>query len=220
MELTIGLFAEGTTDERFLPPIIRQTFAEVLTELALDDVLVPDPVVVKGQGDDYPAKTLDAAQRAYTFGLRVLVVHRDADDPTPAATHQDLITPAFDHVRQNPANACAELVALVPVYETEAWMLADKDLLREHLTTRLTDQQLGLPKRPEQKNDPKKCLDDAIDHAARHDPKKWRRDLTRSSLYEPLGGRLAADLNKLTGMDSYQTFRGAVRNLLRQLPIA
>ncbi len=213
MKLTIGLFAEGTTDERFLPTIIQRTFEEVGAEFERGPQLDVLPlVIVRGEGDSFPQQLLDAAKRAAVNGVQMLCVHVDSDRFTLPEIDEFKLTPGFAEVAGcTDGRACQQLVPLVPVRAMEAWMLADKDLLRELIGTPLSPAKLGLGRAPEKYPRPKDDIEKALSIA--HAGKK--RPPAISDLYAPMSDQLRLD--KLDALDSYKTFREAVRTALEQL---
>ena len=214
MRLTIGLFAEGTSDDQFLSAIIQRTFDEVGAEFERGPQLdVPPPIPVKGSGDDFPSKLLDAARNATRFGVQLLCVHVDSDKFTTAEIDAYKLTPGFAAVHGHGASAvCRRLVPLVPVRAMEAWMLADKDLFRQFVGTPLSNQQLGLGRPPERYPRPKDDIAQALRIAQQA---RKGKAYTINDLYAPMGDQLSLD--KLYALDSYRTFRKAVREALEQL---
>ena len=214
MKLTIGLFAEGTSDDQFLPAIIQRTFDEVGAEFARGPQLdVPPPIPVKGSGDDFPSKLLDAAQNAARFGVQLLCVHVDSDKFTPDEIDEYKITPGFAAVHSHASGAvCQRLVPLVPVRAMEAWMLADKDLFRQLVGTPLSNQKLGLARPPERYPRPKDHIAQALRIAQQA---RKGKAYTLNDLYTPMGDQLS--LTKLDALVSYKAFRKAVRTALEQL---
>lgn len=144
----------------------------------------------------------------------MLLIHLDADDSD--------ITDALQH-KVEPANAAlAEIgaylapVYLIPVQETEAWLLADLPELRRNFRTNLSNQNLGWTfQNPESLADPKKSIKAAIDIVNQGRRRNQTVDLAK--LYGPLGSSI--DLNELRKLSSFQRFetdyQGALENILR-----
>lgn len=166
----------------------------------------------------FPAKTLQAARNAATVGVQVLCIHLDAGagQATDKLVRDHKLDPAVAHVQQHAApDVCVNLVPLLPVREMEAWMLADKDLLRQKLGTTWSDQQLNLTSHPE-RCDPKAVILMAITAVKQAQRKRLRPLKTEiDDLCAPMGDQLGLD--KLAALGSYQTFREAVRTALEQL---
>ena len=70
---------------------------------------------------------------------------------------------------------------------TEAWILADKQLLKQQIGTTLSDTELNLNKDPESISNPKQAIENAIRIARQNIVKRRRRNLGIGELYAPLG---------------------------------
>lgn len=209
--LTIGLVTEGPTDERLLAPLIERCYLEMVMECK--GMVEVFPVqTVKSSGDTFAEKVLNAAKQAQEYGLNVLCVHVDADASNDDDAFGHRITPAFSTVAASAGSACKNLVALVPIRMTEAWMLVDYEKLADELGTELTARQLGIPLRPETVADPKFILEEAIRIALAPHPK---RSIRIGELYQPLGQTIALEL--LRQQASYRKFEDAARESLRAL---
>ncbi|MBC7448183.1 MAG: DUF4276 family protein [Hymenobacteraceae bacterium] len=226
------LGCEGTTDRRFLLPIILRTFRQIEAECADLELQVyeqdeSDVELLSGTGRTLHQFVQDAAVKgAYAGSRAVLCIHADADAADDQVRRNQLKA-AFAEVVQQTATesadaftavvgsdppVCHRLVALVPVYKTEAWLLADKDLLRAVLNTKLTVAELGLDYPPEARSSVKADVAEALRRAHQH---AGGRPMKQSELYAALGPRLSLD--KLAVLDSYQKFQEAVRAAFRQL---
>ena len=214
--ITVGFITEGTTDVRFLSGIIRRTFEDLTWECQQAiEIFPPAHVNVSKQGLTFADYVLEAAKVAEAGKLMVLCVHTDADDETDTDTLINRINPAFAGVQTTPRAVCKNLVAIVPVRMTEAWMLADKDALKAEIGTQKTDGQLGLTRSPESVTDPKKIIKDVVRLAFDHRSRRSRNQVAISELYEPLGEMV--NLAQLSFLPSYQKFKEAAREAFRQL---
>jgi hypothetical protein len=215
-QLFIGLFAEGSTDYRFLNPIVKETFREILyaeTDYAVD--VEVSNLEAKPSGT-FPEKVNGAFEQAVeTCGAVCLVVHTDADNKQNKDTYQNKIIPAFEYLKNQDAEWGKSAVALVPVYETEAWMLADKELFKKRINTTKPDAELGIDGKPESIARPKETIEKAIRLGRAQLPKKIRGSVTISDLYDSLGN--AIQPQKLEALDSYQDFKNNIRTALRHL---
>lgn len=226
------LGCEGTTDRRFLLPILLRTFRRIEDEcenleLQVYEQAESDVELLAGTGRTLPRFVRDAAARgAYAGSRAVLCIHADAD-AADDRVRRDQLKAAFAGVVQQTATesadaftavvgsdppVCHRLVALVPVYKIEAWLLADKDLLRAVLNTKLTVAELGLDYPPEARSSVKADVEEALRRANQH---AGGRPMKRSELYAALG--LQIPLDKLATLPSYRKFREAVRAAFRQL---
>jgi len=151
-----------------------------------------------------------AAQNA--DGYNILIVHSDADDETDERAFYERIKPGFELVKNADEPLCKNLVAVIPIQMTEAWLLADKDTFREELGTNKTFQELGLTfslKHTEKISNPKSKIQDIMRIAFKNSP---RRRVSIGSLYSPLGQKVS--LKVLEKLPSYLKFKN---NLLEAL---
>ncbi len=213
-QILVGYMTEGPTDTRFLESIIQRTFEDIAFEChgAIDVLPVQHISVRKSAFSD---EVLNAAKKAFEMGLMVLCVHTDADAETDLIAFTNKITPAFEATQNNLKENCQILVAIVPVQMTEAWLLADKDTLKQEIGTDKTDHELGLLRHPESLPDPKKVIENAISIAHQHVTRRHRYQLTLSELYTPIGQKV--NLEKLSLLGSYRKFKEAVRAAYQQL---
>ncbi|MFB2833149.1 DUF4276 family protein [Floridanema evergladense] len=213
-QIIIAYATEGTTDMGFLKSVIKRTFEEVALEY-LQELEIVDPIHISKFGGSIEEKALHYASQAVDNGATILCFHVDADDRNDETAFKYLIFPAFDAIKKEKTAVCKNLVAIVPVQMTEAWMLADKELLKRQLGTKKNDEELGINKNPEDFSDPKNIIESAIRIAREHLTKRRRRKLTISELYQPIGQTIK--LNKLDTLPSYQKFKEAVRDAFKQL---
>ena len=110
---------------------------------------------------------------------------------------------------------CKELVAIVPVYETESWMLANKELIKKHIGTNKTDAQLNIDGHPESMRSPKEKIEEAIRIGRQDLPRKIRDKVTINDLYSILGESL--DVRDIENFTSYKDFVNNVKTMFRNL---
>jgi len=223
-QIFTGLMAEGTTDTRFLIPIIEKTVKDlVYKEYKGDFELSIQEIRLKDTASKYIEKVANAAKYAEeSFGADFIFVHLDADNKNAREVYQNKINPAKQFLKDKAMTigieACSRIVTIVPITETESWMLADKALFKSQLGTSLSDAELKISRDVEQMADPKKVAQDAIKIAFSHKTKKRRRELNISELYQPIGSRI--DLSKLEPLTSYQDFKQNIRNVFEELGYA
>ena len=208
--VVIGLYTEGETDQRFLLNLIPRILEQIIEERNCSlDIFPLFPIKVPKIGDR--AKEIKiAAQNA--DGYNILIVHSDADDETDERAFYERIKPGFDLVKNSDEPLCKNLVAVIPIQMTEAWLLADKDTFREELGTNKTFQELGLTfslKHTEKISNPKSKIQDIMRIAFKNVP---RRKVSIGSLYSPLGQKV--NLKVLEKLPSYLKFKN---NLLEAL---
>lgn len=216
-QIFIGLMAEGTTDQSFLKSVIERTFDDIRFECNSDIDIFDIEEVKVSTGTSFIEKVLEASVKGFeTFGMMILCVHADADNKKLEDTYLNKINPSIEKLRRKGDDKfCQTLVAVVPIQETEAWMLADKELLKQEIGTDKTDNELQLNRQPEQIANPKEVIENAIRIAREEFVKRRRKKLTIGDLYLPIGQ--AVDLEKLDNLESYKDFKRNVRQAFIRL---
>lgn len=109
---------------------------------------------------------------------------------------------------------CKLLTPVIPVGMIEAWMLADKELLKSEMGTRKSDHELKIDRNPETIADSKSCIEEAIRIATIGLPKR-RNKLSIADLYEIMGDKIS--IESLMRLDSYRKFVDEVRKTYQSL---
>jgi hypothetical protein len=214
-QIIIGLTTEGTTDVRFLESVIQRSFENVAFECRGHVEVLPVQNIEKESGEFVEA-AIKCARKADERGIMVLCVHADADDRTDFNTFNFKINPTVTAIQNLiEESVCKNIVAIVPVQMTEAWMMSDKELLKAEIGTDKSDVELGIDRLPEGYPDPKKSIETAIRIGREDFPRRRRHKLTLAELYAPIGQKIA--LNALENLSSYQKFRSAVRSAFIKL---
>lgn len=214
-QLIIGFCTEGSTDKRFLESVIQRTFEKIAFESNGQIDILPIIYLEKKKGS-FVEIVNQYAQVSFDLGVMILCVHADADSTSDKDVFEYKIEPAFEKIIQGDRkNICTNLVATVPVQMTEAWMLADTDLLKNEIGTTKTKAELGISKKPESFSDPKKTIQNAILEGRKNQTKRRRKTLSISELYQPIGQKI--DLEKLEKLESYIRFKNAVKDSMRNL---
>lgn len=199
---------EGPTDWPFLEPVCRRLLEDLLRR-GTGPVSIQEPFLPLGRGErDLDAQRSHAAEDCNLFHIAFL--HADGRGD-PERAYRERIAPVADAV---PVIGGARVVGVVPVHETEAWMLCDGDALRATLGTRLGNRQLGLQLSA---NEVEACGDPkAIWHYARAQAYGRRgRRLRREESREDLGGRVA--LQALRRLAAFRMFEARLRQALVEL---
>lgn len=161
--LGLALFAEGPTDHRFLGPVLRRLCEDLCCSRR-----AYRPVEVSGVLEltrPAGASGLPRAERIVRAAVdaepswRILFIHADADGDHDEA-FANRVAPALERLDARYQGA-RKGIAVVPVRETEAWVLADGDALRGAFGATLNDGDLGIPapvRRVESIADPKLAL--------------------------------------------------------------
>lgn len=214
--LVLGLYAEGRTDDRFLPIMIQRTSELILAQHDQANIEALEPVVIKKSPgiSSRIEGILQAAQEAVEY--HALVVHSDADNRTHKQTKKVLFDPGYELVQRTVGNLCKNLLPIIPVRMVEAWMLADCEKLREILGTSLATQDLGLHRRPRQVElyrDPKETLKQVVQKSYPNHPGQWGRII--GSLYDELASEIR--LERLSEVSAYRQFKEDLIATLKKL---
>lgn len=199
---------EGTSDWPFLEPVCRRLLEQVLLE-AEHPVEIQRQVLALGRGRrDLESQQALVRERRGEF--HIVFLHADGGGD-PDRAYRDRIEPVADVL---PLESNARLVGVVPVHETEAWMICDGEALREAFGTRLDDRRLGVPLAPgeiEAMADPKACFD-RIYVTARGGRRHRRHSGPRREL---LGETVALDA--LRRLEAFRSFETRLRQALAEL---
>ena len=209
--ITIGYIVEGSTDVRFLENIIRRTFEDVALSCEREIEIYSVTLIKMSKGKPFVEQIQEAIKDADRLGIKFFCVHCDADDNNDEHVQQHKIIPAFAACESFSVEKNIELLSLIPVYMTEAWMLADKSVFKDEISTRLSDRELGIDKPAESNNNPKEVIREAIRIAQSGLPRR-RQKLDIADLYSPLGQKIS--LLSLKQLSSYQKFFEKISNLL------
>ena len=215
-QIFIGLLTEGTTDARFLEPIIEKTFVEIgFACKGTIDIAIFE--LSKQKKLNFTEQVLAASKEGFeNYGITVLCVQADADNKKLEDTYKNKIQPTIEELeKQNNEEFCKIIVPIVPIQETEAWLLADTQLLKNEIGTKKTDQELGINKFPENIANPKEVIENAIRIACQDMTKRRRNELSISELYLPVGNKI--EIEKLEKLPSFQNFKENVKNAFRQI---
>ena len=213
--MIIGLCTEGSTDKRFLEDIIFRTFLKITQEAKGQLELLSIKFLEKEKGA-FEQAVNNYAITAHDLGISILCIHVDADASSDKQVFENRISPAFKKIIDSEEEGiCKNLVAIVPIYMTEAWMLADKELLKAAIGTSKNNKELGIHRSPESIANPKKVIEDAIVIARKDIGKRRRKNLTIAKLYEPIGEDIA--LEKLEQLSAYKKFQNSIRELFQNL---
>lgn len=216
VQIFIGLATEGTTDIQFFESIVRRTFQEVALRECRPDIDIDiRRLNTKKTGRSFVEYVKQASYNGVKdFGMMVLAIHADADRETYDGRRRYNIDPAQEELDKQGDDYCKILTPVIPVRMMEAWMLADKDLLKSEIGTTKSDNDLRINRDPESIADPKAVIEEAI-RIAQSDLPKRRQRLTISDLYAIIGDKIGLD--RLSLLNSYQRFQEEVRNTYRTL---
>lgn len=214
-QILIGLYKEGGTDARFLESIIKRTFEDVSFECC-KEMEISNIYHIAVKKDNFVDDVLEAAKVGVVkYGIMVLCVHTDADKPTDDQVIKHKIEPLLEKIQSHNNNVCKLIVPVIPIRMSEAWMLADKNLLKQEIYTKKGDQELGINNHPESFANPKQIIENAIRIAQQDKPRRQRHNVRIGELYQPLGESIS--LESLRQLPSFRKFENNVRNAFREL---
>lgn len=214
-KIIVGLITEGPTDIRFLESIVRRTFEDIAFECLQDIDVSVHTLKTSKVGLSFVEYIMKASNDGVTsFDIMTLTIHTDADRDTYDERINNKIIPAQTALNGMNDDYCKLLTPVIPIRMIEAWMLADKELLKSEIGTSKSDNDLGINRNPEKIADPKSVIEKAIRIATEHLPRRRQR-LSISELYAIIGDTVS--ITELTKLDSYRKFQEAVRNTYRAL---
>ena len=155
---------------------------------------------------------VERVQQAHLNGLMIFVVHADADAADGDQALNERIKPAISTVQKLGIDNLP-IVPLIPIQETEAWLLADRETLKKALKTKLNDQELDLHGDVERYADPKAKLQDVVRRA--NEGRGTHMQIELSTLYDTLGESCRFEV--LDRLASYQRFKASLQEGLQQI---
>jgi hypothetical protein len=215
-QLQMALYAEGRTDERFLPILIQRTANQILLRQAKVPVEVLDPICLDAEPDvgDRAKRILSVARKAY--GYHCLIVHADADAPTSDDALNYRYAPGKCLVEKSKDDVCDNLLPIIPIRMMEAWIMADFNAFRDAVGTDLSSDELGFPNSPHQVEairDPKFELGMALNKI--FSKRRHRKRTHLGQYYEPVARRIR--LEALERVPAFRQFTQDLGNVIRQL---
>jgi len=201
------LVCEGVSDEWFLPVLLQRAIQRLCNEGRVEVQVEVEVVVADHQR---PAAIIDALDEVPRF--EVLLYHHDGAPAATARSKVDEIRRAVTAARREP------LVAVVPVRETEAWLLADHAALvaavgRQVLPLLLVE--VPRAKDVEALADPKKTLNTAIAIAAGRRASGSKLQADRPDIYADIATNL--DLDRLRQVPSFQCWWDEMAQVLEEM---
>ena len=221
-QLFIAFTAEGSTDYRFLKNIILRTVKDIVYKectkmLDIDDITI---LSTKKTGLSFEEYIIKATQDAIDSGAHLMIVHSDSDKDT----YEERILHKFDPARK--AMVASKntdiqdyepyLIPIIPIRMIEAWMLADKALLKAEIGTSASDGDLGIDGNPEELGQPKETINHALQIAKKRATRKRKIEVDDiSELYSIIGAKLK--LPNLARLSSYNKFVDELRRGFKAL---
>lgn len=198
---------EGKADYDFLLEVVVRTIQKLAPTADLQDPEAVAKSDLKGNGT--VEKMLELAQKfeGYSF----IVYHLDADTREEDAAYAKNFEAGYQRIQESDLDI--DLLPIIPIKETEAWIWADVEAFKQAIKTKKPTLELGFPSKPHQVeaiNKPKEKLNEVISQSL---SRKDRRNI--SEYYEELGRLI--DLDQLAQVPAYQTFEGRLRKTLTDL---
>ncbi|GEM_PF-4523777 len=218
-QLYVAYTGEGPSDRIFLQDVIRNSLDYCTSKYGHGLVDILGVEWVKGIGDDFVSKQTDACRNAADMGAELIVIHADADDSSDSSAMKNKFAPLRESLakQKEGVGRPVEIVPAVPVHEIEAWLLADKSLLKKQLDTGQSDADLGLDNSPENYTHPKEVIQKAIGVASAGKTKRRRNEIKMTDLYEPIGRNLS--VVTLRSLPSFEKFLQALNEALVRLGV-
>lgn len=214
-QLFLGYTFEGITDKVFYKSIIEKTISDILCSYSNKDVeIILTPF--NKNGESFVEQSINSIKKGYIENSTdIFYIHADADDSTKDNVIKNKFEPLFKEASYIEEIKKCKIIPIIPVYMTESWMLADFDLFKKEIFTTKTKAQLNLSGNPEHFTDPKLKIIEALRITNSELPKKRRKDLTISDLYQIIGQKV--EISKLMTLNSFKEFYISSFEFLKQL---
>ncbi|SEW32685.1 protein of unknown function [Chryseobacterium wanjuense] len=214
-QLFIGLISEGSTDTRFLFSVVDRTIKQLVYDFG-SNVEIYIEELKKDSGKKFIKQIIDAnlAYQKENF-INILLVHCDADNKDDSKVLKEKYIPLIENIKSNKDIICKEIIPVIPIYMIESWMLADIDLFLDEISTHKTKSELGINGNPESFTNPKNKIKEALQIINQEKPKKRRKDLQISDLYQIIGQKI--EIEKLIELNSFKNFYNQISDSLAKL---
>jgi hypothetical protein len=211
--LGLALHCEGPTDRRFLEPLLRRALLQLVarnSSVAVDIAEQFVDLAARSRDLKHVARQISDAAPA----IDLVFLHADGGNE-PERARRERIDPVVGEIH---VDRLLQLVPVVPVRETEAWLLADPEAIRSTFGTTRSIGELGLPANAgevEHVADPKALLETAYQRTV--GPRRRRRRATRGheGFFALLGEQVA--LARLQDLPAFRRFEADLISALRQL---
>jgi hypothetical protein len=201
---------EGSTDQRFFPILIGRLIEEYFFLKKITAELSWLFVPKKGSSYD---NILKACEEGYEHNL--VLFHRDSGNVGWDEAYENHFSLAVRKINQDQLYN-KNLIAVIPVRELEAWMLADKDLLKRSIGTSLSNNDLSLTyqiSRIERIGDPKRVIEVAIQLYHNTLTAKQRRYAARiNDMYDIIASEI--DVERLSVLESFKKLNVSLKQVL------
>lgn len=211
--LQIGITTEGSTDNRFLPFIVQKTFENLLLS-STGEIELYEPIDLGKIYGNFSDGLLEMSKKFEYF--HVICVHCDADSDSEKKVLKNKIQPSLELIENEIQANCKNIVAIIPIYMTESWMLSNPKLLASKIDSSMSYSDLGLPKisKIESISNPKQLITDAIRISVLNGRRRNSR-LSISQLYSPISKEIK--IEDLRNLNSFISFEKRCEDVLKKL---
>lgn len=209
--LDFAFYGEGIRDYGFLLPLVERTLQAILPHIAIQGIRL-DKLNVSGMNQVEKMRRIAEESR----GSGLVIFHLDADYSDTSRADSERFQPGYAEILKQPDRFNVNIVPLIPVRMTEAWMVVDFDAFRSVIYTDWTASDLGFPETPKQVEsipDPKLTFEQAVKKAS--SKRRRPRKIPLDEVYLPLSEKIA--LNKLREVPAYQEFEERIHKVLLAL---
>lgn len=201
MKLFLAFSGEGTTDHRFIPIIIERIIKDYFLNHNVTAEFSWINLSKKGTSHD---NIINNCIEAIDYHL--VFFHRDSGNLDWNQAYENHFFTAEKVIAEDNLNKYNKnLIPVIPVTETEAWMLPNKQVLKNHIETTLSDNNLNLvyrTNRIELIKDPKSVIEKAIEiHNKTLTSKQRRYAVKIGDLYDSLSSDIP--MQDLDNLDSF-----------------
>lgn len=211
--LDFTFYGEGKREYQFLRPLLERTAKKLLPNI---DVQAISLDWVRVSGLSQVEKMRLAAEKAY--GSELLVFHLDSDHPTFERSVEERFRPGYEKLQieaeKFPNHYNLNIVPVIPIRMTDAWLLADFNAFRLSIGTDYSAKDLNFPERPQQIeaiSDPKAVFEQAVRTCSR----RRRKTIWPDEIWLTLAQKI--DLALLEQVPAYRAFSERFAAILRQL---
>ena len=215
MQLFISFCGEGPTDERVFRNLTERIINKLFLEKGISAEISWMSIRKKGSSEE---SLLSAAKESHQQSL--LICHRDADCNNREQCLESHFNSGLEIIENDDSGQfCQSIVLAIPIQETEAWMLCDKELLKEIMETSLNNETLELTyqiSRIEDISNPKARIEKALNiHKHNLPARKRRLTVNLSDLYEPFSQEISFD--NLENLNSFNKFRNDLGEVIENI---
>ncbi len=215
MKLFMAFNVEGPTDSRFLTIISERIIEGYFLEKGITTEFSWTHIPKTGSSHE---NILNACKESINHNC--VFIHRDADNNSWQKAYENHFKSAMERIESDQDHKYnPKVVPIIPVKETEAWMLVNKDVLRQSIDTSLNKSKLLLDyriKNIEKIGNPREKIENAIHINRESLPRKQRRYAVNiGDLYDLIATKLP--LNDLEKLDSFIKFKSRLIGILDSL---